>query len=236
MVDRVAINRRLFLATGTAAGLTVAGCSPWENYGFNYSLSIRALVGGRLVEGRSVIHTGWHWQFLAGLDDLPKYVARTTGDAVTLELGEGKKLFGLITPPFDMSGFRAQRVDEVLQPYADGQSGDEVPYGSMARLQGEYPVPQDHWPVVVRFRDVRKPDTIEILDPLRLPDDYGPSSRITSVSLKVTDDPVTFHIDQDLPWLASMKGDMAGSVGTTGRWNDATKTTYTNFKLRGETR
>ena len=76
--------------------------------------------------------------------------------------------------------------------------------------------------------------SVQILNPSNLPEEYGTGSQIEAVLLQVTDEPVNFHIERELPWLRSMNGNLAGSNGSSGTRNDPEKIMYYDFKLRGE--
>ena len=74
-------------------------------------------------------------------------------------------------------------------------------------------------PLLVRFGDLNNPMTIEKLDPLDLGKSFGPATKMNRATLEIvssriwplnvlgiSEEPITNHIEQRLPWLAGTKG------------------------------
>ena len=61
-------------------------------------------------------------------------------------------------------------------------------------------------PLLVRFRDINDPMTVERVDPGNLAASFGGGVSLTRASLETTRDPVTTGIDRRLPWLKPLKG------------------------------
>ena len=57
------------------------------------------------------------------------------------------------------------------------------------------------WPMLVTFRDVRDPTSVERVDPAALDKSFGPGVRLRRITVAVTDDPVTTGIEKRLGWL-----------------------------------
>src|SRR3569832_129464 len=114
------LSRRAFLpVVAGGSALWLAYCSlQGPAFTLRYALKIVITAGGREYSGRSVIHINWidnGW--LAGFDAVPKFTARTTAEAVVLDLGSAGLVFGLIWPPESMPGFNASRPGETLRRY-----------------------------------------------------------------------------------------------------------------------
>ena len=60
-------------------------------------------------------------------------------------------------------------------------------------------------PYFVRFRDIRDPKSVEQVDPADLAKSFGPGVSLKSLTVQVTDDPVTTGIEKRLGWLASIQ-------------------------------
>jgi hypothetical protein len=61
-------------------------------------------------------------------------------------------------------------------------------------------------PTLVRFRDINDPRTIDVVDPADLTASFGPNIRLKSVTVQITDKPVTYtNIDQILPYADAGK-------------------------------
>ena len=57
------------------------------------------------------------------------------------------------------------------------------------------------YPELVRFRDIRDPKTVELVDPNDLAKSFGAGVKLRRIMLTVVDGPVTVGIEQRLPWL-----------------------------------
>jgi hypothetical protein len=55
--------------------------------------------------------------------------------------------------------------------------------------------------MLVRFRDVNVPGTVERLDPNHLPDRLGAGTDLIGATMEITDDPVTTAVENVLGWL-----------------------------------
>jgi hypothetical protein len=74
-------------------------------------------------------------------------------------------------------------------------------------------------PLLVRFRDINNPMTVEKVHPLNLETSFGPGVKLTSATLEIapagiwpfswlgiTGEPITNNIEERLHWLAGTKG------------------------------
>jgi hypothetical protein len=55
-----------------------------------------------------------------------------------------------------------------------------------------------HYPRLVRFRDIRDPKTVELVDPADLAKSFGPGVRLKRIMLTVVDEPVTTGLENRL--------------------------------------
>jgi hypothetical protein len=60
------------------------------------------------------------------------------------------------------------------------------------------------YPVLVRFRDINDPRTLERVDPEGLSTSFGTGVRLARVTLQLTDDHVTTGIEKKLKWLNNL--------------------------------
>jgi hypothetical protein len=217
------------------AGLPLTACSPWENYSLNVLLEITAETESGRVTGDAVLHTGFYYNALQ-FDQIREYARKVTGDAVVLSFSRGTYLFGLLQPPAGLSGFAAGQIYEVLTRYLPRQSEGGNIYKRLETLKGKFQLSKETWPVMARFENINEPATLEIVDSSNLPSEYGVDAHIESVTIEVTDRPVTVKVESILPWLAEVRKrrygklmDTEASYGTA-----AYRTTYRSFELRGD--
>ena len=66
--------------------------------------------------------------------------------------------------------------------------------------------------MLVRFRDINDPKTVERVDPWKLDASFGPGVSLKSATFQVTDDPVTKGIATLLPWSRTQVGHFSGQL------------------------
>lgn len=59
----------------------------------------------------------------------------------------------------------------------------------------------DNLPLLVRFRDINDPKTVEEVDPKNLEASFGKGIKLVSATLQMTDEEVTTGVDKWLGWL-----------------------------------
>ncbi|WP_158765289.1 hypothetical protein [Terricaulis silvestris] len=207
------MNRRHLLA---GAGGLLVGCSSRPKYRLRYRLEIAARVGERVHTGASVL--SMVWEDIGGAANLnggDAFVREPDGEAIVVDLGEHGKLFGLLTAQgLADSGFSVSSPELALIPLLSEAeregltvSGDDVRQG-LSGLTGVRQLAREHWPAMVRFRDVADRSTVELADPDNLTSALGASAAIEAVTVSVVDAPVTRRIKNELPWLNSLRGSL----------------------------
>ena len=94
----------------------------------------------------------------------------------------------------------------------------------MEKLRGKKPVARDHYPMLVTFDDIAKPETVKQVDPDDLAATFGPGYALKQVSLELTDEPVTEgEIEEILGWLEEhynnrLDGNRYGTIESTSRF------------------
>jgi hypothetical protein len=137
------------------------------------------------------------------------------GEAIALDLGSRGTLFALLTAGVDdRSGaewivLRAFDFDggSLPRPVEEGVK-------QVLRLSGKRELPLDNLPLLVRFRDVDNPKTVEGISPLHIGERFGPNAKLVRATLEivpagiwpfsrygVSGEPLTTGIDQRLKWL-----------------------------------
>jgi hypothetical protein len=147
---------------------------------------------------------------------------RTLGDAVFVELGQGKNLVALLAH-VDNNLVLDDMNYVALRAHAEA-SGKRVPFSGMSRLTGIVPVKGALIPVLVSFADPATPGSAKVV----LPDDaeavLGKGYRLQGLTAEVVPNgywpldfggvlgqPVTRGIQAKLPWLSGA-GDSAATA------------------------
>lgn len=124
-----------------------------------------------------------------------------SGEAVVVDLGEGRYLFALLQGYSEWTAYNAffpelegkAMLKEEMFPYldlmvaSDGQSRD---------------VPRKHYPLLVTFDDINDPASVRRVNPGDLAATFGLGYRLNAITLSITDAPVTKgKIEGVLGWL-----------------------------------
>lgn len=129
------------------------------------------------------------------------------GEAVIVELPGNQTLFALLRQ--DGTRDIGELIGRTLYP--DGRQR------AVERTAGDLPVQMNRWlviggrhlnepgiPMLVRFRDINDPKTVEKVDPGNLEASFGPDMKLKAITVQVTTEPVMHRIAQRLPWIADV--------------------------------
>jgi hypothetical protein len=196
------------LGTLTFFLMILAACArPAE---VHYKVIVDVDDNGTLRSGSSV----WSFQLSKPTIALASpYDARFRGEAVAVDLGRRGILFALLVDE-DGNSATGQMWPENL--FADLGSGSERVrnirrISSHAGLNRELPrffpaisksrEPMVQYPLLVRFRTLNRPDSLEAVHPDALDKTFGTGVKLRRISIQITDEPVTVGIERRLPRL-----------------------------------
>ena len=147
---------------------------------------------------------------------------RTLGDAVFVDLGQGKNLVALLAH-LDNHLVLDDMNYVALRAYL-ATTGKRVPFGEMSRLTGTVPVKDELIPVLLSFADPATPGTARVVRPDDAEAALGKGYRLEGISVEVVPNgywpldfggplgaPVTRGIQAKLPWLNGA-GDSAATA------------------------
>ena len=130
------------------------------------------------------------------------------GEAVGVDLPGGQTLFALLY------GGGTDAAEFPWLAFRDRLKGSKDWLESMERMrgwQGEIVLMQptqtinskevSGLPLLVTFRDIKDPASVEEVDPVNLAANFGPGVKLRRVTIQITDDPVTTGIEKRLGWL-----------------------------------
>lgn len=173
---------------------------------WRYRLTLTVNDNGVLRTGSSVIEIGGR-----STRDLPLPIPGNTGgigvargEAVVIDLGKKGMLFALLKSEND-SNHAAYIVCNIfgMPNEVGGCAGAATPEGIRyyAKLKGKSDVPIKELPMLVRFRDINDPKTIEKVDPKNLEASFGSGVTLENATIEMTGDAITIGIERWLPWL-----------------------------------
>lgn len=213
-----------FLAALTLLG----GCGPKPTgddhnpptYKYRLTATVDTPQGNR--SGHSVIAVWWRGANPAfGSQGSAGFTIR--GEAVAVDLPNGQTLFVLLRAP-SLGGDWAAYAHEMI-PTPPGVGSSRADYFAVIAADGDvHPVKPrrntvvselDNYPTMVRFRDIRDPTSVEQVDPADLAKSFGPGYRLASLTVQVTDEPVTMGIRKRLGWLEEYRKNNARLNGST---------------------
>jgi hypothetical protein len=204
----------LMLTAGLGCALVLGSCAP-STQTIRYRLTLEVEADGMVRRGSSVIETRWSDQsLLKGLANGMSWVVHTRGEAVIVDLGSRGILFALLTGVetkargSNLSYFPEDPQQVLLTPFgAIGQGSITADFLRKLSLRRDVlKVPVSGLPMLVRFRDVHDPMTVEQVDPSDLEASFGPGVKLRGATIAITDDPVTYRIEEKLGWLRSLNG------------------------------
>ena len=212
----------LIMGLGTDLGL--ASCKP-RGSTINYRLTLEVEADGIVYSGSGVIETRWYNQsYLKGLANGIPWVVHCRGEAVSVDLGSRGVLFALLTGvktnaagtgqfyfPEDPQQVLLTQVGLASQ----GRITPEV-LNSLSHRRDVLQVPKSGLPMLVRFRDIHDPITVEQVDPENLAASFGPGVELHGATIAVTDEPVSSGIDKKLDWLKTLDGRYLTGEGASG--------------------
>lgn len=213
------MNRRdvlTIIAIGSCAP-ALSSCTAFFPSKFRFRLTVEVDTPDGIQSGSSV------YEALAGRPNTGsrKHFARVRGEAVAVDLPNGKTLFVLIKYPGGGDiGYKAMRVlapDIKFPPdaakhlkFQDGVGPKvEIP----ARRTRTYHKDGEKrtevvsgYPMLVTFEDIDDPTTVQLVDPDDLSATFGEAYTLKQMTVELTNDSVTSGIEERLEWLPDYYG------------------------------
>ena len=150
-----------------------------------YRLTLEADVDGKPATGAGVIEVS----YVRNLKSLPneaEFSITVRGEAVALDLGQRGTLFALLKGGTDSRSGAEWIVLRAFNLPGGGLPRPVENRLSVVRsLSGTAELPLQSLPLLVRFRDIKDPLSIEKVDPFNLETPFGPGVRLTRATLKI---------------------------------------------------
>ena len=184
------------------AGLGLSGC--WgENFAWNQKLKVVVETPSGERAGSAVTNVKTY----VGLIPLSgnRRSSRSAGEATVVEVAPGKYLFVLL--------------DDRTSNLAIDAWGSALPdtveaFRAMERKRESITLPPDLYPMLVTFGNLNEPGSVQQVDPANLAASFGPGYALKSITLEITDEPVTQGaVEKVLPWAVSLRGSIGKDMG-----------------------
>ena len=172
----------------------------YPTYFWNQKLTIEIEVGGQIVSGSSVTRIVWWRNFFSGGWGGAHMHTSHTGEAVVVDLGERGVLFA----PLAHQAEPEYISDLAMRSIYDRSSGVRTAeaFQRVKRLRGPIDVPRKFYPLIVIFEDLGDPASVRRVDPDNLVPAIGSGTKISSVTLEITNEaPTEGPVRQRLAWL-----------------------------------
>lgn len=199
-------RRQLIGAAGFGSvSVGLAGCDVLIGWHYRFRLTGWVECHGEIVHGSSVIE-------ITRTRGYGTVGGKVRGEAVAIDIPGRTTLF-LLLRDIDSQDWAiwmphhafATQLDAAAT--TDGKVLDRLSNspGTTATL-----APADY-PMMVRFRDISDPATIELVDPANLGASFGPGVTFRGISVELTNDQVTTAIANTRPWLGKALRGLASS-------------------------
>jgi hypothetical protein len=194
--------------------------------------------------GSSVVEVKTY--FPGGLTRAQGYavISRDQGEATAVDLGGRGLLFATIASEERLTNALAHGTSfGCYDPFprekfsgrssAGASANDEYAayHDELNKQKPKGEVPFKYLPILVRFRDLHNPASVERVDPSDLAASFGSGVKFDRISIEITDAPVTKRIEEVLPWLASHDSQRLSSRPLAHTGNPAVELlTYDDFR------
>ena len=190
--------------------LVVGACRVFKKEAeVHYRVTVAVDDNGTVRSGSSV----WSWTLKeAGVALASPYDGKFQGEAVAVDLPGGRTLFAILRGMDGQTGMAELMPERLFGDtgrVARGEPRQFAPdrvadlrdvasrIGEVATLDcGEHP---DWCPMLVTFADESDPTSVRKVEPGNLAAQFGPGVRLQSITVELTDDPVTTGIEERLP-------------------------------------
>jgi hypothetical protein len=213
-MHRTARQAAVMLVATIVLGLS-SSCSKKETIRFRMTVHVETPKG--LRTGSSVMEiSAWENSFA-----LNGHVRGRSfkGEAISVDLPSNRTLFALIVTErpasfqiFDIAldtldpNYNFDWVESIARTKSERKSRESAivsPFRSLGltkQIQSGVPF-RSNYPMLVTFRDLNTPASVERIDPQNLGASFGPGYSIKAITVEMTDQPLTQKIAQKLPWL-----------------------------------
>jgi hypothetical protein len=195
------ISRREWLgALAATASLGLIGCGSLGSH-YRQRITVEVETPEGLKSGSSVSEVRWGGSGAFG--ELGGSRASARGEAVFVDLPDGQTLFAL-TAAADHADWLALAAAHAVGDQIPAENRGKADYFEKHKPSGI--LGPEHYPILVRFRNIRDPATIEFVRPENFEAIFGFGVRLIRITLQISDEDITEKIEHKLPWLTNLRG------------------------------
>lgn len=198
------------------AGPLLSGCTK-STWSYRYRLTLYVDTPEGVKTGAGVIEIQ-SARALFDLNQMP-LAWRMYGEAVVVDLGARGLLFALLDagePRPNLLGMGRQVFERTGALKA--RETPEERESKLERLRASAELKRDEIPVLVLFRDIEKPTTVEEVDPDDLAKSFGAGTKLTRVTIETTTDPVTTGVEKTLKRLPLLHEGLTRDINDGSFW------------------
>lgn len=198
------LRRPVFLILVSGMLALLSACSSiMAHWTYRYRLTVEVERAGKIYSGSSVIEVRRD-QNINGIG------ARVKGEAVAIDVGREGTLFALL---WGRRQGEAWPYSVVHNAFADRLGTvNMVDVGALSHLENltgaNATLSPNEYPMLVRFRNIKDPRTIESLHYDMSRRNIENNFQINRIYIEMSSEPVTEKILQKLPWLHDHRGSM----------------------------
>ena len=195
-------RRRIVGVFGSAVALMLLGCGLASSGSYRVRTTVEVETPQGIRSGSSVMEVYAHRTFALTSEE-KSGSAGLKGEAVVVDLPGGPLFITLKVP--DGGDGLGQAMTFALAP--GGRTGHVDDYIAKVRKLGGWfagtvraELPREDWPMMVRFRDLNDPRSVEMVDPVAI--------GVKRIVVETTGDAVTAGIKERLGWLSTHIGSL----------------------------
>lgn len=222
--------KHLLIAIGLVALAVLPGCDMFgfHDWHWNQKLTVSVMTPDGMKSGSSVVSVSVYdtpsWW---GLGDFRGAGSSSlSGEAVTVDLGNGRYLFALLTN-YSHETARATFIPKEEQPRTKAEVIKV--YNRLEEMRGSRELAREQYPLLVTFDDINEPASVRRVDPGDISASFGPGYLLDTINISITDEPMTNGVvDVVLGWLRPLQGRLKP---TTKRYADQLDIEETLYRL-----
>ncbi len=216
-------RRRLMAALGASiVAMSLLGCSSEPATKFHQKMTVEVETAEGVRSGYAVVEIG-NQPKPDALKAIPGNGFSVRGEAVAVDVAPGKTLFALLKSPDAKWGdtilYQAELIANAVREGAvDGPTITLLP---------------QLYPLLVTFRDIRDPMSVERVDAQALEKSFGPGVKLKRISVEISDMSVTTTIEKRLGWLRrNADGGLDPTMGVTANPTLAQQLSFLDFRSK----
>lgn len=174
-----------------AVAMLLSGCSDSWTWHQKVTISVLTPQGIKTASSVTIAHFRKKSDWFAP-PEARGAVLSVSGEAVVLEVTPGRYLFAPLTS-----------TPAAYLVFFPGAAPVDV-VGTFDSLRQTRELSPEQYPLLVTFADVKDPASVRRVDPADLEATFGPGYRLNSITMTITDEPVTKgKVEEVLGWLSS---------------------------------